>query len=184
MGELVHDALKVRKLDKKICNMSKKMSEKRNLNGSAMAGGAAASDTAKTNRTRSVFDVRATAHAPETRVTTNGNPEQNKTHAARKVKTTETKNETTNQLHHNMRAPSPSLLKSRLPSRMESKPPWLSTQVGDTRNEWPPTEKAKETLSTAMLCCGTMRSRGRGAWIACEAESGGAETQLAGAWEE
>jgi len=28
LGELVHDALKVRKLDKKICNMSKKMSEK------------------------------------------------------------------------------------------------------------------------------------------------------------
>ena len=55
MGQLVHDALKVRKLDKKICNMSKKMSEKRNLNGSAMAGGAAASDTAKTNRTRSVL---------------------------------------------------------------------------------------------------------------------------------
>ncbi len=77
LRELVHDALKERKLVKKICNMSKKMSEKRNLNGSAMAGGAAASDTAKPNRTWSVFDVRATAHAPETRVTTNGI--QNKT---------------------------------------------------------------------------------------------------------
>jgi len=86
LGELVHDALKVRKLDKKICNMSKKMSEKRNLNGSAMAGGAAASDTAKTNRTRSVFDVRATAHAPETRVTNNGNLEQNKTKRMQRVR--------------------------------------------------------------------------------------------------
>ena len=88
MRELVHDALKERKSVKKICNMSKKMpgGGGGNLNGSGMGGGAAASDTAKANRTRSVFDVRATAHAPETRVTNNGNPEQNKTKRMQRVR--------------------------------------------------------------------------------------------------
>ncbi len=50
--------------------------------------------------------MRGTAHAPETRVTTNGDPQQKKMHAERNWKPPK-KIETTNQLHFIDAQPSP-----------------------------------------------------------------------------